>query len=255
MEEAVNALVRHTTIAAILGVAAATPAGAQAAADSLGWHFVGNLGFVQASGNTRLTTVNVGDKLTYRPGAHWLLTQTAAMIYGKTSGVESANQVQAGVRADYGISARLSAFGVVAYERNPFAGISRRLEELVGLSAKLVSSPKHELRLDAGVGNNQQLTGGVTNSFFVARLSPTYRYNLSSKAYVEEIVELLENLQATGDLRTTSQTSLVAPLTGSISIRLSYLMRYDAEPALQAAPNAYFKKLDTVFTTGIQLTL
>jgi len=239
--------------AAALSVGAV--ARAQTPSDSLGWHFVGNLGYVQTSGNTRLSTVNVGEKLTFRPGLRWTFGQTASWVYGKTNGVESANQILAGVRGDYAIAGRLSAFGLVNYERNPFAGIARRFEELAGLSWKAVATPKHVLTMDLGLGNNQQLTGGVTSSFFVARFAPTYRYNLSDKAYFEEAVEFLENLKTTGDLRTTSSTVLVAPLTSSIAIRLGYLMRYDAEPALQTAPSTYFKKLDTIFTTGIQLTL
>jgi putative salt-induced outer membrane protein YdiY len=223
--------------------------------DSLGWAWVANLGFVQASGNTSLTTINAGEKLTFRPDLRWTFTTTGALVYGKTSGVESANQVQLGLRADYQISSRISAFGLVNFDRNPFAGITRRFEELVGLGAKLVAKPKHLLTVDAGVGNNQQLTGGLTSSFFVARVAPTYRYNITSKAYLEEAVELLENLKATGDLRSSSLTSLVAPLSSKVSLRFSYLMRYDAEPALQTAPNTFYQKLDSVFTTGIQLTL
>lgn len=224
--------------------------------DSLGWAWVANLGYVQASGNTSLTTINAGEKLTYRPDLRWTFTNTGALVYGKTNGAESANQVQLGLRADYQISARISAFGLVNYDRNPFAGITRRFEELVGLGAKLISTPKQVLTVDAGIGNNQQLTGGITSNFFVARLAPIYRYNLTSKAYLEEAVELLENLQTTGDLRSSSLTSLVAPLSGRVSLRVSYLMRYDAQPAVQSAvPLTFFKKLDTVFTTGIQLTL
>jgi len=223
--------------------------------DSLGWAWVANLGFVQATGNTRLTTINAGDKLTWRPDLRWTFTRTGALVYGKTAGVESANQVQLGLRADYQLSPRFSAFGLVNYDRNPFAGITRRFEELAGLGVKLVATPKQVLSVDAGVGVNQQLTGGVTTSFAVARLAPTWRYNLTSTAYVEEAVELIENLKTTGDLRSSSLSSLVAPLSSRISLRVSYLMRYDAEPALQTAPNVYFRNLDTVFTTGIQLTL
>jgi len=245
---------RHLMTA--LAVLAATAQAAHAQQpDSLGWHFVGNLGFVQASGNTQVTTINVGDKLTFRPNLRWTFTQTGGMIFAKTAGVESANQTIVVLRADFALSSRVSAFGHVGYERNPFAGINRRTEEMLGLSAKLISKPKHLLDLDVGVGNNQQLTGGVTSNFCVARLSPKYRFNITDKAYFEENIELLANLESTGDLRSASFTQLVAPLTGAISLRFSYLVRYDAEPALQTAPNIFFKKLDTVFTSGIQVTL
>jgi len=248
-----NMLRRAVSLAAVL-ILPAGRAHAQAP-DSLGWAWVANLGYVQTSGNTSLTTVNASEKLTFRPDLRWTFTNTGIVVYGRTAGVESANQAFFGLRADYQMNARLSAFGLVNYDRNPFAGISRRFEELVGLGAKLVATPRHVLTVDAGVGNNSQVTGSVTSRFFVARLAPTYRYNITGAAYFEEAVALIENLESTGDLRSASLTSLVAPLSSKIALRVSYLMRYDAEPELQTAPSTFYKKLDTIFSTGIQLTL
>lgn len=249
-------IARLWSAAACLAVTAPA-ARAQAAGDTLGWHFVGDLGYVQTSGNTRLSTVNLGEKLSWRPGTRWTFTQTSAWVYGKTAGVETANQVLAGLRADYGISARLSGYALAGYERNPFAGIARRTEEVAGLSWKALTGPKHVLDIDVGAGSNQQISGGVRSSFLVGRYAPKYRYNLTDKAYVEEAVEVLTNLEQTGDTRATSSTALVAPLTARIAIRLGYLMRYDAEPALNtgAGPNVFFRKLDTTFTSGIQVSL
>lgn len=221
---------------------------AQSASDSVGWHFTGALGYVQTSGNTRLSTVNVSDKLLYRPGSRWLFTQTAAWVYGKTSGVESANQLVLSVRSDYNMHPRLSLYALVGYERNRFAGISRRTQESVGLSWWAVKSARTELQLDVGGGFEQERNGDTTG-FSIARIAPRYRYTFKPNAYFEEQIEMLANLEATGDLRTMSSTSLVAPLTRNIGIRLGYLMRYDA------VPSPGFRKLDTTFTTGIQVTL
>jgi putative salt-induced outer membrane protein len=225
--------------------------------DTLGWHFVGNLGYVQTSGNTSLSTVNLGEKLSYRPNLSWTFTNTAEWVFAKTSGSESANRIAASLRADYSISTRLTAFGLFNYERDLFAGIGHRTEELLGLSFIVLKQPKQALSVDVGAGNTQQLTGGVTSSYFVARVAPKYRYNITDKAYFEENLEFLENLQTTGDLKVTSTSALVAPLTSRIAIRLSYLMKYVAQPPLNTGvtPNVPFKKLDTTFTSGIQLTL
>lgn len=227
-------------------------ANAQSSPDSLGWHFVGNLGYVQTGGNTKLSTVNLGDKLFYRPSRQWLFTQTAAWVYGKNDSVQSANQLLAGVRSDYFINPRLSVFGTFDYEANPFAGLSHRMSELGGVSWKALATPKATLSIDLGAGMTQERTGGVDASNAVARLAPTYRHTIGAHGYLEEALEFVENLKSTGDLRTTSSTILIAPLTAAIGIRVSYLMRYDAQPAPAAPP---LKKLDTTFTTGIQITL
>jgi len=240
---------RVTVLAAALVSATAGVARAQTPADSLGWHFLGALGYVQTSGNTQLSSVNLLDRLTFRPDTRWTFAQTAAWVYGYNDSAETANQLLAGVRADYGVGEHLGLYGLVGYERNPFAGIQRRFDEGVGLAWKALNGPKHVLSLDVGIGNNQQVTGGISTNFFVARLAPTYRLNITDKAYFQESLEFLENLDDTGDLRTSSNTSLVAPLTGAVSLRFGYLMRYDAVPV----PG--FKKLDTTFTSGIQLAL
>ena len=214
---------RHVVTAAIFLAAAAPAVRAQSVHDSLGWHLTGNLGYVQTSGNTELKTINLGDKLTLRPNRTWLFTQTAAFIYGYNDTTETANQALAGLRADYFLKPQLSIYGLVGYERNPFAGLDRRYEESVGLSWIAVKQPKAELQLDLGVGANQQTTGAVETNFMSARLAPRFRYNLSTSAYLEESIELVENLDDTGDLRSMSLTQLVAPVTSGIAVGVSTL--------------------------------
>ena len=234
-------------VALLLGATARAEA---QSADTLGWRFTGALGYVQTSGNTKLSTVNLGDKIIYRPSGFWTFTQTSAWVYGKTEGVETANQLVASVRGDYNISPRLSIYGLVGFERNRYAGIGRRLEESAGLSFWAVRSPRRELQIDLGAGAQQERDlAGVQNGFLIARLAPRYKHQLNARAYFEEQLEFLANLEETKDLRTVSNTSLVAPLSNAIALRLGYLLRYDA------LPPAGSRKLDTTFTTGIQVTL
>lgn len=232
----------------LMTIAGAAAARAQSVHDSLGWHLTGNLGYVRTSGNTELSTINLSDKLTFRPNRTWLFTQQAAFIHGENDSVETANQFIGSLRADYYLRANLSLFALAGYERNPFAGLDRRYEEQLGLSWMAIKKPKGEVQVDLGAGANQQTTLGVEDNFVSARLAPRLRYNLTDKAYLEESIELVENLDNTGDLRSMSLTQLVAPITAGIGIRLSYLARYDAEPV----PG--FKKLDTTFTSGLQFS-
>lgn len=249
---------RGALVATLLLAAGASGAAAQTSTDSLGWHFTGNLGYVQTSGNTRLSTVNVGDKLTQRPSRSWLFTQTAALIYGHSGDSATANQLLAGLRADYFINPRLSAFGTGTYEANPFAGLSHRMAELAGLSWKALTQPHNTITVDLGAGETQERKGRVDANFAVAHFAPTWRHTFREKTYFEEALALEENLKNTGSLRTTSQSTLVAPLTRAIGITLGLLLKYDAQPAALPAPapaGTFYKKLDTTFTSGIQITL
>ena len=239
-----------TFVLAALLAGAATPALAQSSTDSLGWHFTAAAGYVQTSGNSRLSSVNLGDRLLYRPTHQWALTQTATWIYGKNAGVESANQILAGLRADCSLTPRLALYALGAYERNRFAGIASRYEEAAGLAFAALRTSRQRLDLEAGVGNNQQRSpGGPVDDFWASRLAARYRLGFTDKAYFEESAELLSDLKDSQDQRVNSNAALVAPLTANIALPFGLLVRFDNQPV----PG--FKKTDTTFTSGIQLTL
>jgi len=240
----------------VLGLAlGATPLRAQISADSLGWRFLGSAGYVQTSGNSQLSTVNLSDRLIFRPSTRWQFGQSATWTYGKTGGVESANQLLGRLRADYYLTTSLSAYGLAGYERNRYAGIASRWEEAAGLSWQAVRSARNQVDLEAGVSyNSQKSTASTLDNFVASRFAGRYRYSFTPATYLEESAELLSNLQQTGDQRLISLTSLVAPISSNIGIRVSYLMRYDSQPAETATPGVFFKKLDTTLSTGLQFS-
>ena len=88
-----------TTAFLVLAIAAAL------AAPPLAAQSESRIGFVNTAGNTHLTTINVGDKLTVQAGKV-LLTQTAAFVYGKSEGVQNANSQLARIRAPSTVGAR-----------------------------------------------------------------------------------------------------------------------------------------------------
>ena len=90
-------------------VAATVAVGARAQDKKKPVSFLGDIGFVNTAGNTHLTTLNLGDKLSVRAGKV-LLTQSFALVYGKSEGIQNANSQLARIRADY--SAGRAALGV-----------------------------------------------------------------------------------------------------------------------------------------------
>jgi len=84
------------------------------------FRFTGDIGVVNTAGNTRVTTINVGDELGYRIGKV-LLTQTFALVYGKSEGELTTNSQVARGRAEFAFSDKVSGYTFVGYERNRFA--------------------------------------------------------------------------------------------------------------------------------------
>lgn len=206
-----------------------------------------DLGFVNAAGNTSVTTFNLGEQLTQVTGA-WTLRQHAAALYGRTEGEKSAEQFRAGVRADYALSERIGVYGLAAWDRNEFAGISRRFEEGVGLAFKAIMEPRTELAFEGGVGATQQRnTAEESSSFLAGRAAGRFKQFLTEKAWLQQSVEFLPSFEESDDYRILSETSLVAPLSASIALKVSYVVRYDN------VPEPGFVKSDRVLTTGVQV--
>jgi len=207
-----------------------------------------DLGLVAASGNTDLTTFNVGQKLEYVKGK-WTVVQGARMVYGQTNGVESANEYGVYVRPDFKLSTRWKGYVLGSWDRNTFIGISQRFQEGIGLSFEAVQGPKQTLALDAGFSFFQQdFTSGVSSSFPTARGQVTYKYAFTPKAYIQNLFIYLPNLDDGEDYRINNELSLVAPVAGPIALKASYLLQY------QNAPQPGFGTTDNLFTTGLQVT-
>lgn len=209
--------------------------------------FTTDLGFVSAAGNTSVTTFNLGEVLTHVSGA-WKLRQSVAALYGKTEGEKSAEQFQAGVRADYSLSPRVALYGRAGWDRNQFAGINRRFEEGVGLAVKLVAMERDELSVEAGLGATQQLnTSDESSNYLAGRAAALYRHTLKEKAFVQQALEFIPNFDVSDDYRIFSESMLVAPLSSAIALKVAYVVRLDN------LPEPGFKKTDRILTTGVQL--
>jgi putative salt-induced outer membrane protein YdiY len=225
--------------------AAASPLSAQ---DAAPLSATVDLGFVNAAGNTEVTTVNVGQELTATRGV-WGVKQTFGVVYGRTDGVESASLWRAGLRGDRAVSEKLGIYLLGAFDRNRFAGITRRFEEGAGLVFRALETPTDRLEFEGGAGLTQQRsTEGVDNSFASARAAGTYRRTFAETSYAQLTTEVLPNLEESDDLRVNSAAELVAPLSQSIAMKLSYVLRFDN------LPEPGFEKTDRIFTAGLQVS-
>jgi len=242
-------MIRPTSCTAFAMVAllasTALPAHAQ---DSKPIKITTDVGFVNAAGNTAVTTFNVGQELLASVGP-WGVKQTFGVIYGRTEGQVSASLWRAGLRGDRIIGGRIGAYVLGGFDRNTFAGISRRYEEGAGLVMTLVNSDTDRLEFEAGGGLTQQTSTLATDlSFASARAASTYRRSFAEASYAQIMAELLPNLEDSEDLRLNSSAELVAPISRSLAMKLAYMLRVDN------LPEPGFVKSDRVFTAGLQFT-
>ena len=238
-------MARHSFV--LLAVLAVSPLSAQDAPRP--FEFTGDIGLVNTAGNTDVTTLNVGEKLTHNRD-RLTLKQFFAVVYGRTEGLTTTSLWRGGLRGDYALSPRIGVFGSATADRNRFAGISRRLEEGAGITFKLIAGERNKLEVEAGLAFTQQLsTTEVKDNFTSARSAALFQHNFTPTAYFLQTVEVLPNLEVSEDLRINTETGLVAPLSRRLAIKVSYVIRYDR------LPEPTFEKTDRLLTSGLQVTL
>lgn len=211
----------------------------------------GTIGFVQTSGNTDLVTLNVGQELSYR-AERVGLRQSFSTVYGRSEGETNASSWRAGVRGDYRFSRAVAVFVRLSYDRDRFAGISRRLEEGAGFAVTALQRPRDLLELEAGLDLVQERSTLGTGEDFVAgrgAVRYTRRFSDADQPYFQQSFELLPNLESTDDFRFNSESALVAPLSRQLALKVSYVIRLDNQP------EPGFEKTDRVLTSALQITL
>jgi putative salt-induced outer membrane protein len=210
--------------------------------------FTGDLGFVSASGNTNISTLTVSDKIVHTSG-YWMFTQFAAYITGETNNKQTANQLLASERADYAFLPRVSVFGGLSFERNTFAGFTARTDEILGLAWKAILAPKDSASVDLGAVMTQEKdVDSTTQSYPSARVALHYKHQFSKLAYFSQFADYIPNLQTSGSYRFNSESSLVAPISAHIGIKLAFAIRFDSRP------QPTFGTTDRLFTTGVQIS-
>lgn len=210
----------------------------------------GEVGFVNTSGNTDLTTANVGERIEWRTG-RVTVGQHFNVVYGRSDGETTTSEWRAGVRGDVLLSGSVSGYATLAFDRNRFAGLARRFEEGAGIAIALARTARDELDVEGGISLVQQRPTAALadDNFSAGRAAARYLHRLGEAAHLRQAVEVLANLEATRDVRINSESSLVAPLSRRLALKVSYVIRFDH------VPEPGFETTDRLLTTALQLTL
>lgn len=224
--------------------------------------FVGDLGFVSVSGNTSVTSLNVGDKFTtWTRGKRFLFTQTARAVYGRTDGVKSTESYLAQLRGDYGLGATLYFFALTGWERNTFGGIDRRFEETLGLGLKALNGPHNTLEFEAGLSLFQQTNTfapagtSLADNYNAARLAAAYKHTFTKASSFSQSLEFLPNFDVSQQWRLNAESAFLAPISSVISFKAGYVVRYNnLPPYVSAASTARLEKSDRFLTMGVTIS-
>ena len=219
------------------------------------YEFAADFSLAASQGNQEVTTLALGQHYSYAFPT-WKFTQSASALRGTANGVKNAELYQAGVRGDYNLTKKLTAYLSLDGLRNTPAGLTSQVAEGVGLGYQFLNSDEDKLELSAGVGALQRkfVSVGASQNDFVGNAAGTYRHLFSKVSYFEQTAGFTPNFSTTNAWLFTSKSAVVAPLSAKIGIKVAYLINYNNAPPNNPATEAPFKKFDGLLTTGVQFT-
>jgi putative salt-induced outer membrane protein len=115
------------------------------------WIGKGQLGFLSSHGNSDAESLNANVDLLRYDGA-WKNEFYLGGLYGKNSGIVSAERWETRGQSNYTISGDLFTFGGLRYEHDLFDGFQYQASLTAGLGYKLINTDDTKLTVQAGAG-------------------------------------------------------------------------------------------------------
>jgi|GEM_PF-608814 len=258
---------RLTVLSSLIVVVLAAPALAQEQPEPA-WKGSLGLSFVSTSGNSDTQTLGLDFGLDRKPEP-WGVEIKAAAIRAEDNSVTTAERYNGSVRGKRALGERWEAFVGAFGEQDKFSGYDLRYGAAAGGTYKALLGPKHTLSFDAGLTWTKEELVDLVDDQGVAHPQPSYDYvggiagldyawQISDTATLSERLVYLPNFDETSDWRATSETALQAAISSKLALKLGYLVRYDAEPAVAGVDAdggaVYFDDTDTTTTVSVVLS-
>jgi len=209
--------------------------------------FHADLGFINTSGNTHVSTLNASDALIVWTSHANKISQDFGTTYGSVSNVVQTSLWTASLRDDYTFTPVVGVFARFGFDRNTFAGIEQRFEQGIGAALVPVNAGRNRLEVDLGASYvESRSTAGVELNYPAGRGAVIYRYTFAKDTYFQQSVDDLTDLNRVSNSLINSETDLVAPLSRHSAIKLGYQIRYSNDPP----PG--FKTTDRLLNTDLQ---
>jgi putative salt-induced outer membrane protein len=227
----------------VLGFAllAAGVAAADDAPPPQGWSGKGELGFVDARGNTDAETIDAKLGLSDQIGP-WKHSLNVDVLDAKTNNVTSANRKDATWQSNFDLSKQSYVYGSLSYIDDQFSGFAYQANATVGYGRKFVdtASTKLSVQLGAGYGQLQPETPVKNTLGAVIGEDKAPKENaavVQGEAKFEHALsattKILEDLKVTyADVNTYLQNDLAlqVKINNKLALSVAYEVRHNTNP-------------------------
>lgn len=195
------------------------------------WSDQAEISFVDTGGNTDVTTLSGKNVLEYKFTNRLQGAWKVSALYGEDDGERNAESYLAELRLDYLLRKRLYTFATAGWSKDQFAGIDSRYYVGPGVGYKFITGPKHFLVGEAGLTYvNEEYTDNTDRDYIGGRAFGKYEYVLSDKNKFFQSLEFLYDFEESDNYNINSETALIVGLSNSLSLKTSYVIKFDNEP-------------------------
>jgi len=199
------------------------------------------VGYVASHGNTVASTANLKFDGVYNADA-WKHELTLAGLYGKSTGIVSAERLDAAWQSNYAFTDRLYAFGALHYDDDKFSGFQYQETAAVGVGYSIFKQSDATLDAQAGVGERRlrpELIGNDAAGDVISRtpleaesgavatatLKGSYAFNASTK-----LIDTLHLETGKGDTLLQNDIGVSVTMSSALSLVAAYEIKHNSSP-------------------------
>ena len=211
------------------------------------WSDEAELAFIDTNGNTNITTLSAKNLLKYKFSEELLGEWKIGALYGETDGVKVAESYFSDLRLDYLFTKQFYSFAMAGWSRDRFIGIDDRYYVGPGLGYKFLIGPKHFFLNELSINYvHEEYINDTDEDYMMGRAFAKYEYAFTEKNRFSQSVEFLYDLEDGDNYIVISETALISALNNYLSLKSSYVVKYDNEPV-----PATLKETDSVLSVTL----
>lgn len=195
------------------------------------WSDEAELSFVDTGGNTDVLSLSGKNLLKYRftdklKGA-WKL----GALYGESDGEKNAESYFTELRLDYLFTEQFYSYAMGGWMKDEFAGIDSKYYLGPGAGYKFLTGPKHLLLGEVGFNYvTEDYTNDTNEDYIQGRAFAKYEYAFTEKNKFSQSLEYLYDFDDSENYNVNSETALISALSDYLSLKTSYVVKYDNKP-------------------------
>nr|WP_247664663.1 DUF481 domain-containing protein [Pseudoalteromonas sp. MMG010] len=205
-------------------------------------------GFILNKGNTNSSTYKLRGNL-YQDFDKWRNQFKIDSLYKRDSDSDtgesdvSADRIFISAQGNYKIGLKNMSFFIYGdYEDDEFSGLDYKSTLATGYGTRVFQGIKNKVDIDIGPGlyrsvaepesedsEDSEIVSGVTEAGYLLRIAMQWERLISKRTRFNQDLSLEQSLSGLNS-RFKSETALISQVMGAVSLKFSYMYRYNSKP-------------------------